>query len=391
MNFTLPTASRKRLDELLTYLAQPCENYPGNRAEDFKAAVDVESEWAWMYAALVLRGMKQRKLPYAERHHMVPFSWYKMNGFKGTRNSPYVCENNMSVLTYAEHTYAHFCLALMSAHIIKGKLATAFCRMFSYKSRYLPGNEEVLNVISADDYDKVRLLQPHVAKVEAEGRTHGWVDINKARQEYRDLHKVERAERELKRYYDKKDIILEQKKVYYSSHREERSIANKEWRELNKDVLKEKRQTFRKEHPDIVKERDRIKYYKHRDTILVHHKQYYAEHKEECNEKSRKYYAEHRDECKEYNKVYHSEHRDELNAQSRKWHHEHRDYANMRRKAYALAHKEEDAAKRKAKYDAKVNEGYRIRTDPVTGKRGWVFVGRPETKFNEQTLSATGT
>ena len=73
MKFELPVASRQRLDELLEYL--------GERAEDFKKCFDVESEWCWKYADLVLRGVNARVLDYGERHHVIPFTYYKSIGY----------------------------------------------------------------------------------------------------------------------------------------------------------------------------------------------------------------------------------------------------------------------------------------------------------------------
>ena len=88
MKFKMPTASRKRLEKLLEYL--------GDRAKDFKKCFDIESKWCWKYADLVLRGMKRRRLKYAEGHHIVPASFY------GKRNRA-VSNANLTILSFSEH------------------------------------------------------------------------------------------------------------------------------------------------------------------------------------------------------------------------------------------------------------------------------------------------
>ena len=408
MNFTLPTASRKRLDELLTYLAQPCENYPGNRAEDFKAAVDIESEWAWKYADLMMRGLESRPLPYAERHHMVPFSWYKMNGFEGKRDGNHVCENNMSTLKYDEHLFAHFCLAKCSHGQFKGKMACAFCQMYNVtvSTDKLPEESDVLEYISRTDFMKIMMNMPHVAGVDASGRKHIWeVGLNEYYRQYYEMRKdhyreqsknwflanYERAKLQRKRYYEQhKSEILKRAHEHYMDTIEEQ----REWHRQHYQLNKDKHQAYRLEHRDerlaYMKEYNTVYRAKNRDKLLAQGREHYLANKDEINAKRRELNKAKSAIRKAQKIQYAIDHKEEIEAKKLEkkaiqkakrvaylevYNAQNQDKLKTYRKDYYAERREEIKRHVKEWREEKIAQGYARKRNPVNGKMEWIFVG----------------
>lgn len=383
MDFTLPISSKKRLDELLTYLAQPCENYPGNRAEDFKEMVDVDSEWAWKYADLMMRGLESRSMPYAERHHMVPFSWYQMNEYTGARTSQYVCENNISMLGYAEHVYAHFCLTKCSSGQFKKKMCGTVASMYGMertghgKQKRAPGDDEIIDAISQAELVRIKVMSEKSEKLAAEGRPHFWeVETSEYYKAYREAHKDELKKKSSVYKEKNKAKILANKKRYYEENKEDISIARKASYEHRKDSINEQR---RKNYSQV------------RDKLLAEQKKYRDANRDKISAHQKVYRAANKDKIAARDKAYrqaNKEHFDTYHANYRK---EHREDNISYQKAYRDTHKEELKAKKKEYLAKKKAMGMKHLKNPVTGKWGWVFVGRPEMKCNEQQLAATGT
>lgn len=346
MKFEMPKADRSRLYQLLEYLSQPCEHYAGNRAEDFKKSIDIESEWAWMYADLILRGLESRNLDYAEQHHIVQYSYYKMNGEKSGRLTNKMTERNMSSLTYLEHIYAHFILVKCSVKEMIPKNAFAFCHMWRTKHRcvkkHLPSEEEVLALITEEDATKIKMLQPHVAGVTKDGRTHSWEDIKQARREL--------AEK-------RKDIIKAKRKENYANNREEKRRKAKEYRDKNREHIRERNRKYADEHRDHIREREQQRRENNKEALREYSKKHYAENKDYYHEHNVKYRAEHYDEIMEYKENYRKTHKKEIQEYSKRY-----------------------AAEKKA-------AGYAKRKDPVTGKDVWKYVAdeKPKTPSNTKT------
>lgn len=290
MTFILPEARRERMDQLLEYLGDTSrysEYYSGNRAEDFKKCFDIESEWCWKYADLVLRGMDARDIEYGERHHIIPFTYYKSILGKVSRKSRLVNESNLCILDYIEHIYAHFCMAHCACNEnFRAKMARAFCHMSGFITKI---NKNDVNLVdSIIPKQEIRSMMPSVIKVEAEGRTHFWEDPKQAAADWRALH------------------------------REDAKIRSREW------------------------------------------------------------YANNKDRAKEWWNSYSTEHHDEIQAQRKSFRENNRELLRQRAKDDYYDHYDERKKSRKIIYDAKVAAGYKYRKDPVTGKRGWVFVGLQE-------------
>lgn len=197
MKFELPVASRQRLDELLEYL--------GDRAEDFKKCFDIESEWCWKYADLVLRGITNRVLDYGERHHITPYVFYKLNGYTCRRDAKRVCSNNMTILSYDEHVFAHFYAFKAAQQIIKGGMARAFITMINVRNKgthkMTISEETLFSIIDDIELDRIRGMIPQIKTVSDEGRTHRWEDPLQYQRDYiqKNIGKV----REYKRNWKK--------------------------------------------------------------------------------------------------------------------------------------------------------------------------------------------
>ena len=328
MKLKLPTASRKRLDTLLEYL--------GDRAGDFKKCFDIESEWCWKYADLVLRGMKKRNLEYAEGHHVVPASFY------GKRGCNTVDDGNITVLSYGEHLWAHYCLTWCATDKMRGKMARAFLSMYNIgvagSRPLIPSEAELLDAIPEMELKRIRTMEPQWAKVEAEGRTHKSEDPKQYRKDYYEANREKR---------------IEYVKTYSEANREKIAEYQKAYREVNKDKLSE----YFKVYNDANKEKKKAYREANKEKIAEKYKAYYNANKEKNTER-----------CKAY--------RDANREKIRK-----------RCKAYRDANREKIIAHKKAYREAKKAAGYRYRKDPVTGKKHLVFVGLPATPETPKSTS----
>lgn len=365
MKFELPVASRQRLDDLLEYL--------GDRAEDFKKCFDIESEWCWKYADIVLRGIKDRKLEYAERHHMVPRCFYGCR-----RDAKKGCVGNMSKLSYSEHMYAHYCAALCSLDTVKNYMCIAFCRMYATGKKFMihniPSECEFLNVISEREYKKVRSIHDKVALIDAEGRTHSFDDPVAYKKElqlrYRDTgnakrraryaaNKEEELEKKHKYYDENKELLSEKAKVRYSNDREERCRKTREYRTANLEKVR----TREKKYADT-----------HKEQRAASNKKWRENNKERVSANQKKWREENKEHVAQKNKEWVENNRDKSNQIKRNWATNNKAKVNETNRQYRERNKE----KLKKQYDDKVAAGYRYRKDPLTGKHSWVFIGITE-------------
>lgn len=323
MKTLLPTASRKRLEELLTYL--------GDRAEDFKKCFDIESEWCWKYADLVLRGLEKRELGYSEGHHVVPASFY------GKRRCSTADDGNLTVFTYGEHLWSHYCLVWCATDKIRDKMVKAFLTMYSIgickKRPLMPSETELLDAIPEMELRRIRAMEPQWAKVEAEGRTHYCENPTQYRNDYYEANKEQIAEQHKDYRKANKEKLTEQKKDYYEANKEKLTEKNKAYREANKEKIAEQKKDYYETNKEMIAEQKKDYYKANKEMILEQRKDYCAANKEKLAE-------------------YHKDYRE--------------------------AHKEQIAEKDKAYREAKKAAGYRQRKNPLTGKHEWVFVGLPE-------------
>lgn len=354
MKFKMSTASRKRLEELLTFL--------GDRAEDFKKCFDVESEWCWKYAAIVLRGVNdKRKFPYREGHHIVPASFY------GKRNKS-VNEGNLISLPYGEHLFAHYCAAQCGIGKNAGKMASAFCTMYRIgmagKRPMLPSEAELIAAIPEMEVRRIQGMDPRWSKLELECRTHRsddpatyyreWVENNKEhvktyKKNYYEEHKEELSDQWKEAYPEKRDKILKQHKEAYRKDPEKILKRNKKWRDA---------------HPEKIREYKKTYYANNKDKIAERKLKYRLENPEKVKAIKHACYMRRRDDVLVRNKVWRDAHPEKMREYKTKWAKNNLDKKRDSARAYC-------AKKRAA--------GYRYRKDKITGKSGWVFVGLPET------------
>lgn len=365
MNFKLPEARRERMEQLLEYLGDTSrysEYYAGNRAEDFKKCFDIESEWCWKYADLMLRGMEKRELEYGERHHIVPMAWYRKSGFNCYPFNLTVWEGNGTVLSFAEHLVAHYFLAKCSLNFMVGKMCAAFNHMYCFKNRgthiILPEERELLDVISKCELNDIRLKISSVATVEEEGRTHYWEDPVIAKKQtskkYRDAHKQERSE------YNKQ---------YNAEHKKEKfEHFHKKWFENHDENLKKQR-----EHRKNNKEKD--KGYKQKWIMNNPEKE------RECHKKWARNNPEKVKKAKKrrYDKKIANGYRYRKDATTGKYKWVFIGIDAPRPHKYATKELEHEARKKQGLdyYYRKKAAGYKNVRNPITKKLEWVFVGLP--------------
>ena len=349
MKFEMPKADRARLEQLLEYLGDTSrysEYYDGNRAEDFKKCFDIESEWCWKYADLVLRGLEKRELEYAEGHHIVPASFY------GKRQCSISDDGNLTALTYGEHLWAHYCLVFCATGKLRGKMASAFLIMYRIgmtgSRPLMPSESELFDAIPEMEMRRIRSLDPKWAKVEAEGRTHFYEDPKQYKKEYYEANREKLAERHKAYFEANKEKVAEQQKAYYEANKEKIAERQKAYREANKDNASEYNKAYREANKEKLAENKR---------------NYREANKEKLAEQQKAYREANKEKASEYNKAYRETNKEKLAENKRN---------------YYESNKEKVAEQHKDYYDAKKAAGYRRRKNPLTGKLEWIFVGLPE-------------
>ena len=354
MKFELPVASRQRLDELLEYL--------GDRAEDFKKCFDIESEWCWKYASIVLQGIGQRHLSYAERHHIVPRSYYY-----GKNVDVDLC--NTVSLSYVEHVYAHLYAAECALGKMRGKMAIAFNTMISIAGKGAHKvsihEQELFNLIDQKTIDRIRAMNPRVSKVECEGRTHWWEDPDQA--------------------------MRESRKIWNANHPEEcrkmRRDGMRRWAESHPDEYKQKLDKLNewdKTHPEQVKASAKKYRDSHPDKIKETQKRYAPI----ANQKARERRAQSPDKYREQERARYASNPEKYREQSRIWNAKKPEKRKQINARWAKNNPPKVSAARKANRDSKIAAGFRNRKDPITGKRHWIFVGVGATRPRKYSTDA---
>jgi len=124
-------------------------------------------------------------------------------------------------------------------------------------------------------------------------------------------------QRTMKEYReDNKDKIKDQRKQFY---------------EENKDRINEKRKEVYEENKDKIKEQGKIYYEKNKDKIIEQVKIYYEEHKDEIKEQHKEYYEKNKDKISGKTKVYRDKNKDKISGRMKVYYEEHKDEINERR------------------------------------------------------------
>ena len=348
MTSLLPTASRKRLEELLEYLGKT-ENYSkyynGNRAEDFKKCFDTESPWCWKYADIVLRGLEKRNLGYAEGHHVVPASFY------GKRHCSTADDGNLTVLSYVEHVWAHYCACYCATGKMRDKMVKAFLTMYSIgickKRPLMPSEEELLNAIPEMEIKRIQAMEPRWAKVEAEGRTHYSED---QKQYYKDYFEANKEKK------------LEQAKAYREANREKLVERGKARYEANKEKFAKRDKAYREANKEKIAKREKVWREANKEKIAEYGKTYREDNKEKLTEYWKTYREDNKEKIAKRNKAYREAKKEKIAE---------------RKKAHYEANREKILERKNAYRERRKESGYkRMKID---GHEKWVFVGKPAT------------
>lgn len=358
MDFVLPTASKERLDELLVYL--------GDRVEEFKKCFDIESEWCWKYADLILRGTSQRKLDYAERHHIVPVTFYRSNGYNGFRWAKVVTDNNLTTLTFGEHVYSHYLMVHCVNAKYRGGCASAFWKLYTCNSKStnrLPEDIDIISSIGELDAVRIRSMIDSVSKVDKRGGTHSWGDIKQQKREWAEQNK---------------DRLKKQRHDNYMANREQRLLDSAIYYAQNPEVHLKASRKYSKTHRQEINEKSRQAYHadpQHRNEI---NKRSNEKHKEARKQHRKEYKAVNAPRIKQQNHLYYEKNKDDILAYGKKWAAQNPDKVKEKDRRYK--------AKQKA-------DGKMWRMNPTTGKRCWmpangiVFTIKPVGKFTKDGIT----
>ena len=88
--------------------------------------------------------------------------------------------------------------------------------------------------------------------------------------------------------------------------------CKKEYRENNKDKIKEKKKEYYKKNKDKLKEKYKERYKNNKDKIKEYYKEYYEENKDKLKEKYKERYKNNKDKIKEKKKEYHENNKDKF-------------------------------------------------------------------------------
>ena len=410
MIFDIPIASKESVLGVKKFIQE--------RWTDITQCFDVTSEWFAKYCNLVERGLHSRDLQYGEEHHIVPYAWYKLQGYTGWRRAKAMNEHNVTVFTYGEHVYAHFCLAKCAIGEMIGKMAIAFTNLSGHPGNriIIPEEQVLLNSITDIERERIHYADPRSAKVRAEGRTNRWVDAKKQSNErskkwahehraqctasakrYRDTHPEYRKRCSIRSMeYNK-----EHPEAYKARHKKWRTINKpklakwaKEWQANNKDKVKATAKRYRDNHLELHHARCKDWYETHKNAgyrlrknketgkrewvyVGIDYVTPTPKTKEEKTASRHEYKISHRDEISTYNKEYRAKNRDILNEKSRKKYHDNHDKSLAQAKQYRETHRDELNRKAREYRLNKIADGYKKLTNPITKKREWVFVGLP--------------
>lgn len=332
--FVTPKASKKSLEKLLVYL--------GDRAGDFKKCFDIESKWCWKYADLVLKCLKRNgdRLKYGESHHIVPRCFYGKR-----KDDPIICKGNLVTFTFAEHIFAHFCLAMCALECFSLKMCVAFAMMYGFREKVsklvMPSEAALIDELPKLEVQRIRSMNPNGSLIDAEGRTHYFEDPIKAKKE--GGHSF---------YHRNKPLIRKKQKEKYDSNRDE--------------ICSQRRDDYAENKNGV------------RDKAIANSKNYVLNNPEKVSSSRKKYYAEHSDEIKAKVREWEKENPERAKEKQRNWRANNREHANAMSRKWKREHKEQHQASNKAWRERKIAAGYRLRLDPATGKRHWIFVGIPK-------------
>jgi len=114
------------------------------------------------------------------------------------------------------------------------------------------------------------------------------------------------------------------------------SRTQKEYREANKDKIKQRHKEYREANKDKIKE-----YYEaNKDKILEQHKEKYEQNKDKFKEQNKEYYEANKDKNKQLFKKYREQNKDKIKEYDKHYREANKDKIKQRLKAYREAKKQ---------------------------------------------------
>ena len=111
---------------------------------------------------------------------------------------------------------------------------------------------------------------------------------------------------------DNKEYLKEQKKVYEQENKERLSEYRKQYHQEHREEQNQKNKEYKENNREEVLRKKREHHHKNKDKISEQKKQYYQDNKEYFLEKAKRYQEENREKCKEKSKAYHEANKEKI-------------------------------------------------------------------------------
>ena len=130
---------------------------------------------------------------------------------------------------------------------------------------------------------------------------------------------------------DNKDYVKEERQKYYEENKDKLSQYHKEWYEENKEEQRQKHKEYRAMNRDKILEQKREYHHRHKDRLSEEKKQYYQDNKEYFQEKARQHREENKEKCNEKSRRYYERNKEKVNAKKKQYREEHKEELKEKR------------------------------------------------------------
>jgi len=149
-------------------------------------------------------------------------------------------------------------------------------------------------------------------------------------------------------YFDNNECVNENRPIVSD---EERIQQQKEYREKNADITKERNKEYYEKNADIIKERNKEYYEKNTNIIKERNKEYYEKNVDIIKEKKKEYCEKYADIIKEYKKDYYEKNADIIKVKNKVYCEKNADIIKVKQKEYY--NRPEVKARKKEQYNQK--------------------------------------
>ena len=130
--------------------------------------------------------------------------------------------------------------------------------------------------------------------------------------EYREANRDTIREKNIKYREANRERLREKKKEYYEANRERIIEKSKEYREANRDKIREKKKEYREANKDKIREKSKEWGEKNKDKIRQKKKEWGEKNKNKIREKNKAYYEKNKEKHNKYTKVHYEKNKDKI-------------------------------------------------------------------------------